>query len=49
VFSNRIVGYCMDSRMKSRLATTALSNAVARCGEDGRLHSAHRSWISVQV
>jgi transposase InsO family protein len=33
VFSNRIVGYCMDSRMKSRLATTALSNAVARCGE----------------
>ena len=26
VFSNRIVGYCMDSRMKSRLATTALSN-----------------------
>jgi transposase InsO family protein len=33
VFSNRIVGYCMDSRMKSRLATTALSNAVARRGE----------------
>lgn len=32
-FSNRIVGYCMDSRMKSRLATTALSNAVARRGE----------------
>ncbi len=30
VFSNRIVGYCMDSRMKSRLATTALTNAVAR-------------------
>lgn len=33
VFSNRIVGYCMDSRMKSRWATTALSNAVARRGE----------------
>ena len=32
-FSNRIVGYCMDSRMKSRLATTALHNAVARRGE----------------
>jgi putative transposase len=33
VFSNRIVGYCIDSRMKSRLATTALHNAVARRGE----------------
>jgi len=32
-FSNRIVGYCMDSRMKSRLATTALHHAVARRGE----------------
>jgi putative transposase len=32
-FSNRIVGYCIDSRMKSRLATTALSNAIARRGE----------------
>lgn len=30
VFSNRIVGYSIDSRMKSRLATTALHNAVAR-------------------
>ncbi|MBX9921621.1 MAG: DDE-type integrase/transposase/recombinase [Mycolicibacterium frederiksbergense] len=30
VYSNRIVGYSIDSRMKSRLATTALSNAVAR-------------------
>ena len=29
-FSNRIVGYCMDSQMKSRLAVTALSNAVSR-------------------
>ena len=32
-FSNRIVGYCIGSRMKSRLATTALNNAVARRGE----------------
>ncbi|WP_439956808.1 IS3 family transposase [Nocardia fusca] len=33
VFSNRIVGYSIDSRMKSRLAVTALNNAVARRGE----------------
>jgi putative transposase len=33
VFSNRVVGYCIDSRMKSRLAVTALSNAGARRGE----------------
>jgi putative transposase len=33
VFSNRIVGYGMDSRMKPRMATTVLSNAVARRGE----------------
>ncbi|AHC26435.2 integrase [Mycolicibacterium neoaurum] len=32
VFSNRIVGYSIDSRMKSRLATAALGNAVARRG-----------------
>jgi len=30
VCSNRIVGYSMDSRMKSRLATQALANAVLR-------------------
>ncbi|WP_395098275.1 IS3 family transposase [Streptomyces noursei] len=30
VFSNRIVGYSIDVRMKSRLAVTALDNAVAR-------------------
>ena len=29
-YSNRIVGYSIDSRMKSRLAVTALNNAVAR-------------------
>ena len=33
VFSNRIVGYSIDSRMKSRLAATALASAVARRGE----------------
>jgi putative transposase len=33
VWSNRIVGYSIDSRMKSRLAVTALNNAVARRGE----------------
>jgi putative transposase len=29
VYSNRIVGYSIDSRMKSRLAVTAVNNAVA--------------------
>lgn len=33
VFSNRIVGYSIDSRMKSRLAVSALNNAVARRGD----------------
>ncbi len=33
VLSNRIVGYSIDSRMESRLATGALANAVARRGE----------------
>ena len=33
VYSNRIVGYSIDSRMKSRIAVSALSNAVARRGE----------------
>ncbi|WP_331751209.1 DDE-type integrase/transposase/recombinase (plasmid) [Streptomyces globisporus] len=32
VFSKRIVGYSIDSQMKSRLAVTALENAVARRG-----------------
>ncbi len=30
VWSNRIIGYSIDSRMKSRLAVAALENAVAR-------------------
>ena len=33
VFSNRIVGYSIDSRMKSRIAVAAIENAVARRGE----------------
>ena len=33
VWSNRIVGYSIDSRMKSGLAVTALNNAVARRGD----------------
>ncbi|GAA3882691.1 hypothetical protein GCM10022243_54100 [Saccharothrix violaceirubra] len=33
VHSNRIVGYSIDSRMKSRLAVTALANALARRGD----------------
>jgi putative transposase len=33
VYSNRIVGYSIDSRMKSRLAVEALNNAVDRRGE----------------
>jgi transposase InsO family protein len=32
VFSNRIVGYSIDERMKSRIAVQALNNAVARRG-----------------
>ncbi len=40
-FGNRIVGYSIDERMKSRLAVAALDNAVARRGDvDGCiLHS----------
>ena len=33
VFSNRIVGYSISDRMKSRLAVDALNSAVARRGE----------------
>ncbi|MCT3003229.1 IS3 family transposase [Propionibacterium freudenreichii] len=33
VYSNRIVGYSIDSRMKSRLAVQALENAVAMRGD----------------
>jgi putative transposase len=33
VFSNRIVGYSIDSRMKSQLAVAALASAVGRRGD----------------
>ncbi|MGO4258967.1 IS3 family transposase [Marmoricola sp. RAF53] len=33
VYSNRIVGYSISDRMKSRLAVTAIDSAVARRGE----------------
>lgn len=33
VYSNKIVGYSIDSRMKSRLAVNALNNAVALRGD----------------
>jgi len=33
VFSNRIVGYSIDERMKARLAVAAINNAAARRGE----------------
>lgn len=33
VWSNRIVGYSIDTRMKSRLAVAALDNAAARRGD----------------
>jgi putative transposase len=35
VFSNRIIGYSIDSRMKSRLAVAALNNAVGRRRTEG--------------
>jgi transposase InsO family protein len=35
VYSNRIVGYSIDSRMKSRLAVAALDHAVARRHQEG--------------
>ena len=35
LYSNRIVGYSIDSRMKSRIAVAALDNAVARRRGEG--------------
>lgn len=32
-YSNRIIGYSIDSRMKSRISVTALNNAAARRGD----------------
>ncbi|MEU8913116.1 IS3 family transposase [Streptomyces nigrescens] len=47
VFNKRIVGYSIDTRMKSRLAVTALNNAVARRGHVAGwiLHSDRGSQI----
>ncbi|WP_460477386.1 DDE-type integrase/transposase/recombinase, partial [Brachybacterium huguangmaarense] len=53
VFSGRIVGYSMDSRMKARLAVNALDNATSRRGgvADCIVHSDRGSqggfnWLS---
>jgi putative transposase len=43
VHSNRIVGYSIDARMKSRLAVAAIDNAVARRAADGAVVAAGRS------
>jgi putative transposase len=50
VFSNRIVGYSIDSRMKSRLAVSAIENAVAMRGEVAGcvVHSDRGSLLSKQ-
>ena len=37
VYSNRIVGYSIDSRMKASLAVNALTNAVALHGAEGTI------------
>jgi putative transposase len=37
VYSNRIVGYSIDSRMKASLAVNALTNAVALRGAEGTI------------
>src|SRR5690625_2298788 len=37
VFSNRIIGYAIDSRMKSRLAVASTDDAVARRGGAGTI------------
>lgn len=44
VFSNRVVGCSIDSRMKPRLATTALVSAIARrCEIAGCVHHSDRA------
>ena len=47
VFWNRIVGYSIDSRMKSRLAVAALNNAVATARRRGRLCGPHRQRLAI--
>ncbi len=48
VFSNRIVGYAIDSRMKASMAVRALSHAVARRGNAAgcTIHSNRGSQFS---
>ena len=48
VCSNRIVGYSIDSRMKARLAVTALRNAVATAAP-GRHHGPLRPGQPIPV
>ena len=52
-YSNRIVGYSIDSRMKSRLAVAALNNAVARRAADRRrrrrLHRSRRPRVAISI
>lgn len=47
VWSRRIVGYSIDSRMKSRLAVTALYKRCSPTRPAGRLRAAHRPWVAV--
>ena len=54
VYSNRIVGYSIDSRMKSTLAVAALNNAVALRSHTATIvhsdrGSLFRSWKLVHV
>ena len=49
-FSNRIVGYSIDSRMKSRLAIAGLESAVARRGDvAGCILHPHRGNSRIQL
>ncbi|WP_218026006.1 DDE-type integrase/transposase/recombinase [Nocardia miyunensis] len=47
VFSGRIVGYSIDSRMKSRLAVTAVNNAVARRGSWNHYMTSLRDYLEI--
>lgn len=50
IFSNPIVGYSIDSRMKSSIAVIALNSALARRGENSGcvLHSDRGSQFSIR-
>ncbi|EEP69801.1 transposase [Micromonospora sp. ATCC 39149] len=49
VWSNRIVGYSIDSRMKSRLAVNALHNAVTRRGDLAGCIAAQRPRVAISI